>query len=211
MTVANSTFGKRVKPGQATRPARRTQPAPQQRAETPTRRSPSHAPRSKLETASPAARLTVPYTWGDALLGAFLVFAGWSSYRAAEEPHALGIAISAIMIAGGGLFLLNHLTGRAKLIVDDEGMRSECWVFPRRIYWKDLHAFNIVTVNWMTTVTAKTLKMDGSQSSARMRVPNSAFKRKDLAFVETLLAHRPDMGEATVDVMKHLGAAKLLR
>ena len=213
MAVANGTFGKRVRPGTAGQraPTRKTANSPRQPSARQPAQSREDLARQARTIGAASEHLRIPHTWWDAAIGAFLVFAGWSAYAAADEPHLLGATISAVMVAAGAVMLANHLTGRAKLIVDDEGMRSECLVFPRKIYWKDLHAFNIVTVNWVTNITAKSLKMDGSQSSGHMRVPNAAFKRKDLAFVETLLAHRPDMAEATLDVMKHLGVAKLVR
>ena len=168
-------------------------------------------PQASFRASSPDAPiLRIERSWFDAAQGAAFIFLGTYLLNSALDNPFLWLMASGL-IGGGILILANHFFGTAKLVVDSEGFRNEGLLLSKEMRWQDLHSFQITTVNWSTTVNAKSLKAEGSSSNVYVHVPNSAFKMKSLEFVKTLLAHRPDMASATHQVMDHLGVAHLIK
>jgi hypothetical protein len=149
-------------------------------------------------------------TWMDTARGLLLVLTGTTIFKI-DDPSIILVAASLLLIAGGLLMMLDHLLGKPRFVVDEEGFHTESLLLTRKMRWEDLYAFKVSTVYWRTMVNAKSLKAEGSTSNGYVHVPNVAFELSSLAFVRELLKRRPDMTEAMLDVMRRVGARKQIQ
>ncbi len=201
MVAARASFGRRENNlGGSPRSRRTSRPATASRA----RNAVSQGPQQPI--------LRVEAGLREIVYGIIGLAIAYAIFQAAEEGSLFMMAMAGLILAGGALMLLNTALGKASLVVDDRGFRSESLLGTRNMNWEDLESFQITTINFVTTINAKARKKsERGNSSTYVHIPNHVFKRKDLVFVEELLSRRPDMADATVSVMQRLRAKKLLK
>lgn len=172
-------------------------------------------PRNATERTSPSAAgepfQRVEPGFKDLLVSIGLIIMGASIWRYMDDPGLFMLAISWLVMAGGVLIAANLFTRRASFLADETGFGNESLIGNRHMRWEDVEAFQITTVNFVSTVNARARKDRHPTSKKYVNVPVSVFKDKELTFVSNLLSRRPDMAEPTVFVMKKVGARKQLK
>ncbi len=217
MAGASATFGKRGqgavqrmgKPPATTRQSRAPHPRTAARP-TPRPTSPKATERTAPAAASEPFQRVEP-GFKDLLVSIGLIIMGASIWRYMDDPGLFMLAISWLLMAGGAVIVANFFTRRASFLADETGFGNESLIGNRHMRWEDVEAFQVTTVNFVTTVNARASKKRHPSSKRYVNVPVSVFKDKDMTFVTNLLARRPDMAEPTVFVMKKVGAKKLLK
>lgn len=143
-----------------------------------------------------------------AVLGAGLLYYVPKHFVLDFRAYVL-LGASFLLVIGFGGFLMNAMLGKARLVIDGQGFRTESIFGDKVMRWEDLDHFEIMSINYSKTVFACARKSAGRTLTKKMAVPTDIFKDKDLRFVSATLGARADLAPQLVYVMRKVGAKKL--
>ncbi len=142
------------------------------------------------------------------LLGAGLVYYVPNNY-VLDFKGWIAVAAGGLIFVGFTGKLLDALLGKAQLILDERGLRSESVFGDKAIGWEDLSGFEILSVNYTKTVFACAREKGPNTTVKKMAVPTGLFKDKSMRLVKTAMGRRPDLAPQVAGVMHKVGAKKL--
>ncbi len=155
--------------------------------------------------------------WTDLAFGGVII---WSvGYFLSQPLGPEGWDITSIFIRSflvlafiGGLSMaLDTVTGKAKLVLDDTGMKTESIIGNKHMRWEDIGKFQLMSINYNKMVFADRRKEARGSSSKRIVIPVKAFKSQSMEFAHFMAKHRPDLFPYVPAIMKKVGAKKLVK